>query len=541
MEVLQQGQLFSGRYRVIRRLAEGGMGAVYIAVQEATELTVALKVLWPHVLQRAEAAERFALEAKIAARIKSDHIVQVFDAGFDEQTQMPFLVMELLEGATLQSLVEQRGALPPQEVVTLMTQAARGLDRAHAYRDLDGLPAPVIHRDLKPDNLFVARRETGEPLVKILDYGIAKVMSQSTSLSREIKGTPIYMAYEQAVGRGLSPQTDVWPFGLIAYFALTGQCYWRSTHSQDSDLNTLLTEIVALPIEPPSLRMNEMRAGVELPPAFDDWFRRCVNRDPAQRFPTAGEAVQSLAQVFHISPLTSSSNEVAFDATMLPTSGQLGTNPDIGTGRSAATMDPASISQPLPTNKPRWPLFAALALLLGGGAVAVGLMQGGSEDVMAASEPSATAEPAAPPPPAIVRGTLRVSPIDAQVRINGKAETAAQGALLLTGSPGDTFTVEVSSEGQSKSFTVRLLSDGMLQPDRVELPAAAATPEPTATAPKVVPLPRSKPVTTKPAPVAAPAPAPAPAPKPAAQPAPAPRPAPAPKPKFDPLAGPRVH
>lgn len=516
------------------------MGAVYIAVQEATELTVALKVLWPHVLQRAEAAERFALEAKIAARIKSDHIVQVFDAGFDEQTQMPFLVMELLEGATLQSLVEQRGALPPQEVVTLMTQAARGLDRAHAYRDTDGLPAPVIHRDLKPDNLFVARRETGEPLVKILDYGIAKVMSQSTSLSREIKGTPIYMAYEQAVGRGLSPQTDVWPFGLIAYFALTGQCYWRSTHSQDSDLNTLLTEIVALPIEPPSLRMNEMRAGVELPSAFDDWFQRCVNRDPAQRFPTAGEAVQALAQVFHISPLTSSSNEVAFDATMLPTSGQLGTNPDIGTGRSAATMDPASISQPLPTNKSRWPLFATLALLLGGGAVAVGFMQGG-DDVVEASEPSATAEPAAQPPPATVRGTLRVSPSDAQVRVNGKEGAAAQGALLLTGSPGDAFTVEVSLEGQSKSFTVHLLADGTVEPDRVELPAPAAAPEPVATAPKVIPVPRVKPA-VRPAPVAAPAPAPAPPPKPAAQPAPTPRSQPAPtKPKFDPLAGPRVH
>jgi serine/threonine-protein kinase len=296
VEVLKVEQLFAGRYRVRRRLSEGGMGAVYVALQEATELEVALKVLWPHILERSEATERFALEAKIAARIKSDHIVQVFDAGFDSETQMPYLVMELLQGVTLQTLVKEGGACSHDEVIELLLQTARALDRAHVYKDASGQLAPVIHRDLKPENIFLTRRETGEPLVKILDYGIAKVLSQSTSMSREVKGTTLYMAYEQAAGSAVSPQTDIWALGLIAYFMLTGSNYWRATRTPDSDLGMLINEIVALPIVPPTQRLAEVPSQYTLPLGFDAWFQRCVNRNPAARFASAGECIQELAK-----------------------------------------------------------------------------------------------------------------------------------------------------------------------------------------------------------------------------------------------------
>jgi serine/threonine-protein kinase len=208
------------------------MGAVYVARHETTELDVALKVLWPHVLKREEAVERFGLEAKVSAKVKSEHIVQVLDAGFEPDREIPYLVMELLVGRSLQEVIEGDGPLPSDRVVELLTQVARGLDRALGWTDRDGVVKPIVHRDLKPENLFLARRESGEPLMKILDFGIAKVLSQSTSVSQEIKGTPIYLASEQASGEAVSPQTDVWAFGLIAYFLLTGDNYWRATTSR---------------------------------------------------------------------------------------------------------------------------------------------------------------------------------------------------------------------------------------------------------------------------------------------------------------------
>lgn len=544
MEVLKVGEMFAGRYRVLRRLAEGGMGAVYVAVQEATELEVALKVLWPHVLQRSEAVGRFALEAKISARIRSDHIVQVFDAGFDQDTQMPFLVMELLQGLPLQGLIEQRGALAPAEAIEIITQTARGLDRAHAYKDASG-PAPVIHRDLKPDNIFVTRRETGEPLVKILDYGIAKILSQSTSLSREIKGTPIYMAYEQAVGQALSPQTDVWALGLIAYYALTGQNYWRSTRSAESSLNTLLTEIVALPLDSASQRLTEINPAVSLPPAFDPWFQRCVNRDPSARFASAGDAARELAAVFGRS-LSKSTPALGFDATMVPQSVRAQTNGGFSqsgnpltasaalsgtTGGSAVT--PAPITQSVHLQRSRLPWVLGLAALAVIGTVAALLGNNSATEPTTASNVVAEPAPRATPEPAepkTVIATLQIEPRDALVKVNGETRAASDGTLKLEGAKDTVFNVELRVGEKSQTTAVRLLDTGSLDPVRVVLVVPTAAPAESATAPAatVKPVVRAvKPRVT----------APPPPPK-TAEPA---SPPPKKKVPFDPLAGPRVH
>lgn len=543
MEVLKVGEMFAGRYRVLRRLAEGGMGAVYVAVQEATELEVALKVLWPHVLQRSEAVGRFALEAKISARIRSDHIVQVFDAGFDQDTQMPFLVMELLQGLPLQGLIEQRGALAPAEAVEIITQTARGLDRAHAYKDASG-PAPVIHRDLKPDNIFVTRRETGEPLVKILDYGIAKILSQSTSLSREIKGTPIYMAYEQAVGQALSPQTDVWALGLIAYFALTGQNYWRATRSAESSLNTLLTEIVALPLDAASLRLTETMPGASLPAAFDPWFQRCVNRDPNARFASAGDAARELAAVFGRS-LSKSEPALAFDATMVPQNARAQTNGGFSqsgnpltasgalsgtTGGSAVT--PAPITRSVHLRRSRLPWVLGLAALGVIGTVAALLGNNSATEPPASStvvaEPAPRATPE-PPEPKTVIATLQIEPRDALIKVNGESRAASDGALKLEGAKNTVFNVELRVGEKSQTTAVRLLDTGSLDPVRVVLVPAAAPAE-SASAPAVTVKPVVRAVRPR---VTAPPPPPK-----TAEPAPPP---PKKKVPFDPLAGPRVH
>ena len=289
--VLQPNQLFADRYRIVKPLAEGGMGAVFVAQHTATEALVALKVLWPHVMQSERARRSFELEAKVAARVKSEHIVRVFDAGLDAATRSPFLVMELLEGVTLAEKVWRNGPRPWREVVDWIGQTARGLDAAHGHRNAAGVPEPIVHRDLKPENLFLSAGSQGATLVKILDFGIAKVLGESIHPSREVRGTPAYMASEQVSGEEISPRTDVWALGLIAYFLITGRCYWRSVER----MQALFAEILTLPMPAPSERAKEEAPAVELPSAFDGWLLRCIARDPRRRFASAGEAAQALA------------------------------------------------------------------------------------------------------------------------------------------------------------------------------------------------------------------------------------------------------
>ncbi len=297
-ELLVPGQIFAGRYRIEKFLAQGGFGAVYVAEQTETELRVALKVLWPHVLHSEDAVEKFKLEARVAGRVGSDHIVKVFDAGFDEASRMPFLVMELLKGEELEKTVEQQGPVRPDLLIMYLRQVASALDKAHGYVDRDGQPRPIVHRDLKPENLFLTYRETGEPIVKILDFGIAKVLSDSTKVSQEVKGTPLYMAYEQATAGRILPQTDIWALGLIAFYLLTGRSYWKAANLPEASLTQLFGEVLSLPLDPPSQRATEIAAPVVPSMGFDAWFARCVNRDQAARFATAGECVAALTTVF---------------------------------------------------------------------------------------------------------------------------------------------------------------------------------------------------------------------------------------------------
>jgi eukaryotic-like serine/threonine-protein kinase len=299
--LLEPGQIFAARYRVNRRIAEGGMGAIFEAEHTATERKVALKLLFPHIMSVASARKKFELEAKISARVNSPNIVEVLDAGFDEATKSPFLVMELLEGQTLAQLIRDRGPLGLDQALPLLSQVAAGLDAAHGYREPSGTAKPIVHRDLKPENLFMSR-EHGAVVVKILDYGIAKVLGETGNISQEVRGTPLYMAFEQVTAGPLSPQTDVWALGLIAYFVLTGCHYWRSANEPSANVQSLFAEILSLPLEAASVRLRQYNSTVQLPLAFDDWLLECIQRDPAQRFPSAGAAIEALAKASGQSP-----------------------------------------------------------------------------------------------------------------------------------------------------------------------------------------------------------------------------------------------
>ncbi len=293
--MLDTGALIAGRYEIVAPLASGGSGLIYAATDRTTEKRVAIKMLGSHVLHERAAREKLRLEAIVAGRVESENIVQVWDAGVDSQTGLPFLVMELLKGKDLQHWVEQQGPLDATTTVEWLRQVASGLDKAHSWKDAEQRSSPIVHRDLKPENLYLTHRDDGTPLIKILDFGLAKVLSNSATLSNEIRGTPLYMAPEQLSQAPATPATDIWAIGLIAFFLLTGKCYWKSGQSGNAVLPAVLKEVGDGPTVTPQARLVEFGVDATLPAAFDEWFLRCVNVEPKRRFPTAGEAVRALA------------------------------------------------------------------------------------------------------------------------------------------------------------------------------------------------------------------------------------------------------
>lgn len=285
MVSLQDGSIFAGRFRIIKQIASGGMGAVYEVMHLETERRRALKVMHPHVLQSADLRERFKLEAKVAARIESEFVVDVVDASVDETTGVPYLVMELLRGEELGKRLKRVGRLAPDEVVMYLGQTARALEKSHR--------AAIVHRDLKPANLFLAEREEGQPIIKVLDFGIAKLVADSTNASAtQSIGTPLYMAPEQfSVHLGISAATDIFALGMVAYTLLVGAPYWQDEQAAGNIF--ALTAVAAFgPREPASARAA--RRGVFLPPAFDWWFAKITAVDSAQRFASATDAVRAL-------------------------------------------------------------------------------------------------------------------------------------------------------------------------------------------------------------------------------------------------------
>jgi serine/threonine-protein kinase len=294
MAALHEGMIFSGRYRIVRCLATGGMGAVYEAIHVETERRRALKVMLPHLFESDDLRERFKREARISGQVESEYIVDVSDAGVDAATGMPFLVMELLRGEDLSQRLKRVGRLPPGEVLTYLQQAALGLDRTHA--------AAIVHRDLKPQNLFLTQREDGSPLLKILDFGIAKVVAQGTTAgATQSLGTPLYMAPEQfRTATNLTPAVDIYALGMVAYTLMVGKAYWSREAQDAGNLIALAMAAVQGPIEPATQRAAAL--GVTLPPSFDAWFTLVTAAHPAARFPTAGEAVRALAAALGAAP-----------------------------------------------------------------------------------------------------------------------------------------------------------------------------------------------------------------------------------------------
>ncbi len=279
-----EGKIIAGRYRVERLLGQGGMGSVWAGRHLTLNQLVAVKFIHPRLASSVEALRRFDTEAKAAARLKTRHAVTVHDHGITADGE-PYIVMEYLEGESLEHRLRTRGALPFAEVVSVIGQAARALSAAHEQG--------IIHRDLKPDNVFLAQeREAPEfgYVVKVVDFGIAKLIADeaaqgaSATQAGVVLGTPHYMSPEALTASApVGPAADVWSLGACAFAAACGRVPFEGDAIGD-----VVLKVCASPLPVPS------RLRPELPKAFDAWFARACARSIAQRFATVAEAEAAL-------------------------------------------------------------------------------------------------------------------------------------------------------------------------------------------------------------------------------------------------------
>ncbi|WP_437671131.1 serine/threonine-protein kinase [Sorangium sp. So ce131] len=420
-----EGGLFGGRYRVVRGIATGAMGAVYEVEHIETERRRALKVMHPHLAENPDFRARFKLEARVAARIASDHIVEVFDAGIDAETGMPFLVMELLRGEELSKRLRRTGRLSPEEAIAYLRQTAIALDKTHA--------AGVVHRDLKPANLFLAEGEDdGEPRVKVLDFGIAKLVAETAldAATTATLGTPLYMAPEQFKGEQISPAVDIFALGMIAYTLLVGTAYWLNDMREYN--NTLAFAVTAMhgPQEPACARAAA--DGVTLPPAFDAWFAKVTALAPEERFRTASTAIEALADIFGIAPAPVRSSRVF----MLEQPGGAGSIVPVSIRPEQAPASAQSSSTGLETRiSPAQPrsraaiVAAGLALL---GAVAVAGVSAFLGERLHADPGGAAATQAAEPAPSPASEPTGVEPIPAHADTSALSAPEARAVPTVT-------------------------------------------------------------------------------------------------------------
>lgn len=291
---LSIGAVFAERYRIERRLASGGMGAVYEVVHIETNRRRALKVLHAKFMQSDVLRKRFRQEARVAAEIESEHIVDIFDAGIDSATEMPFLVMELLRGEDMRARIRRNGPFTAEETVRCLHETALALEKTHK--------ANIVHRDLKPDNLFLCTRDQGRPRIKVLDFGIAKIIAEGSTETQvtQALGTPLYMAPEQfSIHSLVSPATDIFALALIAYTMLVGKPYWSVESKLARSPIAFALHAAKGPRESAVARAAEL--DVELPAAFDAWFVRMTAVEPSERPTSALVAIAELAEILGVS------------------------------------------------------------------------------------------------------------------------------------------------------------------------------------------------------------------------------------------------
>ncbi len=249
------GRLLDGRYRLIRKIGQGGMGAIYRAVHTGISRTCAVKLLTSLSTGNDDAIARFKREAKNSSRIDNVHAVTIHDFGQTEDGLL-FLVMELIDGQPLSRLIADQRVLPVDRVVHITSQIAEALAAAHALG--------IVHRDLKPDNVMITRRGSDADFVKVLDFGIAKTVADegADNLTKTgfVLGTPVYMSPEQLMGENLDGRSDIYSLAIIAYEMLSGRLPFEGENPQAVMMKRVMSEPIRLGAAAPAVSESVERA-----------------------------------------------------------------------------------------------------------------------------------------------------------------------------------------------------------------------------------------------------------------------------------------
>ena len=465
----ETGTTLDGKYRIVRELGTGGMGAVFEGENIRIRRKVAIKLLHASVSSQSEAVIRFEREAEAAGRIGSDHICEVLDLGIlPDGTR--YLVMEYLEGETLGARIKRSGRMGPLMTIPIMAQVLDALGAAHA--------AGIIHRDLKPDNIFILPIKGGVPdFVKILDFGVSKFAASSDEMNMTragaVVGTPYYMSPEQARGTSqIDARSDIYALGVLLYQATTGQVPFQA-----QTFNELLFKIVLEPAPPPQ------QYAPDLDPEFSAIIQRAMAREPLHRFQSCAEFKEALLTWMAARVGPSAMQMPGGRSITVPPGGGLRTPtappgmlnpPSLHQSQPSWAVSSAPSSQPAHTNTPApatpqtgssWgnasqsgqiaakparsglaigAITAAAIALVGGGGLAIFLMGGPSQPpaTTQATQPTAAPNPVetAAPPPVAAAPTSDPAPVASPAPTSSAdvAPTAAPTASTAPEAPGTT-------------------------------------------------------------------------------------------------------
>jgi serine/threonine-protein kinase len=276
------GTVVAERYLVQKRLGQGGMGRVYLAQQVHIERPCALKIIKPQMAKDPDMVVRFQREASNAGRISHPNVASVYDFGSTPEGVV-YLAMEFVDGETLTQLVRREGVLSPPRALRIAKQIA---DALHAAHELN-----IVHRDLKPDNVMIARGRDGTDLVKVVDFGIARIMGsetqQVTGTGLAI-GTPEYMSPEQIVAGPIDARTDIFSLGLVMYRSLTGRLPWEGADAQEAIMQRLGV---------PRKTLLQLSPSIDWPPALQELLDRALAIRAENRYQSAADLSHDLAYV----------------------------------------------------------------------------------------------------------------------------------------------------------------------------------------------------------------------------------------------------
>ncbi len=390
----QPGVDYLGPYRLIERLAVGGMGAVYRAINEKIGRAVAVKLLHQSLRSEVVSVSRFFTEARAVNSIRHPNVVEVYD--FSGDGEDVYMVLELLRGMDLRTMLgaQPTGCLQPLRVVNILEQVCGALQATHARK--------IVHRDLKPENVFLLARDSQNDFVKLLDFGVAKLERPEGKLTRDgiALGTPEYMAPEQARAIHVDGRTDVYAVGCIAFEMLTGRTVFHGASPGD----VMIKQVREAPVAPRSLNP-------QIPPALEQVVLRCLAKSPKDRPQSAMDLARELCTAVGVEFDRSGAfeNWRAWDG---PTGSSLVEMPAVEVSARGPARPPASPSP--------WARHRRHVAMAGAAAAALGLLtlvavQSGRRGRLEVAQASAEGPPAKPAPPVSIALNVRTQPTGAEV------------------------------------------------------------------------------------------------------------------------------